>query len=105
VPPGFDADLDRATLAWAFISTGFLLPRILAGTDSSRDDRIPRRRAMLQHRLTTAPGTGPLADLAAEIADALRREYGRPPPSPRPRLPLTRLTRPRGRSAGGPAPG
>lgn len=76
VPPGFDADLDRATLAWTFISTGFLLRRILAGTDSSRDDRIPRRRAMLQHRLTTAPGTGPLADLAAELADALRREYG-----------------------------
>jgi hypothetical protein len=76
LPAGFEADLDRATLAWAFISTGFFLPRILAGTDDPDEPRRPLRRAMLQHRLTTAPGTGPLADLAAETAHALRREYG-----------------------------
>jgi hypothetical protein len=76
VPDGFDADLDRATLAWALISAGLFLPRILAGTDDPDDSRRPLRRAMLQHRLTTAPGTGPLRDLAAELADALRREYG-----------------------------
>jgi hypothetical protein len=76
LPAGFDADLDRATLAWTFISTGWFLPRILAGTDSTLEPRAPVRRAMLQHRLTRVPGTGPLADLAAEVAAALRREYG-----------------------------
>ncbi|HEY6744850.1 MAG TPA: hypothetical protein VI357_03945 [Mycobacteriales bacterium] len=76
VPAGFDADLDRATLAWAFVSAGFFLPRILAGADSVRDDRIPLRRTMLQHRFTTAPGTGPLADLATEVATALHQTYG-----------------------------
>jgi hypothetical protein len=30
----------------------------------------------VQHRLATAPGDGPLADLAAESATVLRREYG-----------------------------
>jgi hypothetical protein len=76
LPAGFEADLDRATLAWAFISAGWFLPRILAGTDTFDDDRKPRRRAMLQHRLTTVPGTGPLPDLAAELAAALHREHG-----------------------------
>lgn len=84
VPAGFDADLDRATLAWAFISAGFFLPRVLAGADTREDDRIPLRRAMLQHRLSTAPGSGPLADLAAETTAALRREYGDHPLRPAP---------------------
>ena len=68
--------LTGATQAWAFISAAFFLPRILAGTDQPRDSRIPARRAFLHHRLTTAPGEGPLADLAAATAAALSRAYG-----------------------------
>jgi hypothetical protein len=79
VPPDFDAELDRATLAWALISTAFFLPRILDGTDQVRDSRVPVRRAFLHHRLTTAPGEGPLADLAAETATALTRAHGAQP--------------------------
>jgi hypothetical protein len=76
LPADFDADLDRATLAWAFVSLGFFLPRILDGTDHVRNTAGPIRRAFVQHRLATAPGTGPLADLAAECATALRRTHG-----------------------------
>ena len=77
LPATFDADLDRATLAWAFVTTGWFLPRVLAGADSpAADGRGPLRRATLQHRLGTAPGAGPLADLAAAVLAALRREYG-----------------------------
>ncbi len=75
LPPEFDADLDRATLGWAMISAGFFLPRILDGTDSVQNAAGPTRRAFVQHRLDTVPGTGPLADLAAETAAALRREH------------------------------
>jgi hypothetical protein len=76
LPPGFDAELDRATLAWAFISLGYFLPRILAGEDTAGNAAGPIRRAFVQHRLDTAPGDGPLAELAAETAAALRREHG-----------------------------
>jgi hypothetical protein len=76
LPAGFDAELDRATLAWAFISAGFFLPRILDGTDAVQNPAGPVRRAFVLHRLATAPGDGPLADLAAESAAALRRGYG-----------------------------
>lgn len=76
LPAGFDAELERATLAWAFISAGFFLPRILDSTDSVQNAAGPIRRAFVQHRLATAPGDGPLADLAAEIAAALRRTHG-----------------------------
>ena len=76
LPPDFDAELDRATLAWTFISTGFFLPRILDGTDFVQNRAGPVRRAFLHHRLRTAPGTGPLLDLAAETAIALSREHG-----------------------------
>jgi hypothetical protein len=84
LPATFEDDLERATLAWAFVSTGWFLPRVLAGADDPRDARTPARRAMLQHRLTTAPGSGPLADLAAETAAALRRTYGDHPLLPAP---------------------
>lgn len=48
----------------------------MAGADYVDDDRIPPRRALLQHRLTHGPGSGPLAHLGAETAAALHREYG-----------------------------
>jgi hypothetical protein len=73
LPPDFDVELDRATLAWTFISTGFFLPRILDGTDHVQNRAGPVRRAFLHHRLRTAPGDGPLADLAAETLAALVR--------------------------------
>jgi hypothetical protein len=84
LPAGFDADLDRATVAWTFISTAFFLPRILDGTDYVQNRAGPVRRAFLRHRLTTAPGEGPLADLAAETAAALSRHHGTPPLPPAP---------------------
>ena len=76
LPPDFDTELDRATLAWAFLSTALFLPRILAGSDHVQNAAGPLRRAFLHHRLSTAPGDGPLADLAAETAAALARTHG-----------------------------
>jgi hypothetical protein len=76
LPAGFDAELDRATLGWALVSLAFFLPRILDGTDSVLNPAGPIRGAFVQHRLAAAPGDGPLADLAAESAAALRRESG-----------------------------
>jgi hypothetical protein len=58
------------------VSAGFFLPRILDGTDDVQKRAGPVRRAFVQHRLATAPGDGPLADLAAETAAALRRDQG-----------------------------
>jgi hypothetical protein len=84
LPPDFDAELDRATLAWAFISTAFFLPRVLDGTDRVQNRAGPVRRAFLHHRLTTAPGEGPLADLAAETAAALTRTQDAHPLAPAP---------------------
>jgi len=46
---------------------------LLDGTDHVQNRAGPVRRAFLHHRLTTAPGEGPLADLAAETAAALTR--------------------------------
>jgi hypothetical protein len=84
LPATFAADLERATAAWAFVTTAWYLPRIRAGGDTS-DGRQPLRRAMLQHRLDlAATGTGPLADLAAETAAALRRTHGDHPLLPAP---------------------
>ncbi len=76
LPAGFDAEVDRATVAWAFVSAGWFLPRILAGSDVPGGRSTPTGRALVQHRLTTAPATGPLADLAAETAAALARAHG-----------------------------
>jgi hypothetical protein len=59
-----------------FISTAFFLPRILDGTDHVQNRAGPVRRAFVHHRLATAPGEGPLADLATEAAAALRRTCG-----------------------------
>jgi hypothetical protein len=74
LPPDFETELDRATLAWAFISTAFFLPRILDGTDQVQNRAGPVRRAFLHHRLRTVPGDGPLTDLAAETLAALARD-------------------------------
>lgn len=79
LPAGFDAEVDRATVAWTLVSTGWFLPRILSGSDTTEGPPTPTRRALLQHRLTTAPATRPLADLAAEPAAAITRTYGDSP--------------------------
>jgi hypothetical protein len=84
LPAGFDAEIDRATLAWTFISTGWFLPRILAGDDAPEDRPTPTRRALLQHRLGQVTAPGPLGELAAGTAAALRRAYGDHPLLPAP---------------------
>ena len=63
LPPDFDAELDRATLAWAFISTGFFLPRILDGTDRRAEPRRPGPPRVpappAQHRTRRRPAGRP----------------------------------------------
>lgn len=84
LPADFDGEVDRATVAWTFISTGWFLARILAGDDPPEDIPTPTRRALLQHRLGRVPGGTPLGELAAVTAAALRREYGDHPLLPAP---------------------
>lgn len=76
-PAGFDAELDRAVVAWTFVSLNWFLPGILAGEGPPPDARPrPTRNAAVQHRLARLPGSGPLADLGAEVLTALRHRYG-----------------------------
>lgn len=79
----FDADLARATVGWALVSTSWFLPRALGGDATldhpNRPARAPGRRAALQHRLGIAAGlaTGtPLGALAAEVHAATVRAWG-----------------------------
>jgi hypothetical protein len=84
LPPDFAAELDRATLAWAFVSLGFFLPRILDGTDRVLDPAGPVRHSFVHHRLSTVPGDGSLVQLAAATAAALARSPDFRPLEPAP---------------------
>ncbi len=68
--PDFEDDLVRATLAWVFLSAAWLLAPALDGDPPHRRpefaDRMPARRAMIQHRLALA------ADLDTHALPALR---------------------------------
>jgi hypothetical protein len=84
--PAFGADLDRTTLAWAFLSTAWLLPAALDGDPPPRNPallgRTPTRRATIQHRLARAaslvtPVLPALRELADEVHAAAVVAWGR----------------------------
>ena len=86
--PGFADDLVRAATGWAFISTGWFLGSAFAGdpppSEPARRSLIPRRRALLQHRLgqvaaLKSPLVPSLADLAAQTCAAMQCEWGAHP--------------------------
>jgi hypothetical protein len=68
--PDFAGDLARTTVAWAVLSTAWLLPAALDGDPPPRNPaalgRTPPRRAMIQHRLGVA------AALPTPVLPALR---------------------------------
>ena len=94
--PAFRDDLVQATLGWVFISTGWMLGAALDGdpppADPARRQVVPRRRALLQHRLgqvarqdsSVLPA---LRELAARTHAATLREWG---PRPLPLAPAFR---------------
>jgi hypothetical protein len=74
-------DAAAAAVGWAYISVGWFLPAALADDPPSRvpGRRMPKRRAMIQHRLGEARRCAELpalADLAARLHDALDRRWG-----------------------------
>ena len=68
--PVFDDDLARATIAWAFVSSGWLLDAALDGdpppADPARRELMPTRQQMVGHRWRTA------AELETAVLPALR---------------------------------
>lgn len=83
----FDLDLVAAAFAWVFVSAGWFLGPALDGDppppDPARRSVVPRRRALLQHRLRwvteqTAPMPA-LRELAGALHEATRREWGDQP--------------------------
>lgn len=78
-----DEALERATIAWCFVSIAWLLPQALAGDPPSADPRRrprPGRRTLIQHRLSVAAeaarSTSPLGHLAQEALHAAQRCWG-----------------------------
>jgi hypothetical protein len=77
---GYDdrADLDRASLGWALLSSAWFLDRAL-GEDHTHPG-TPTRRAMLRHRLAAGADDLPhLTDLAAEVRAATFSAWGSVP--------------------------
>jgi hypothetical protein len=84
-----DDELDVATLAWAFLSGSWFLPAALAGTPQTAEEAavMPTRRAMVQHRLSSAPrpeALPALSALADEAAGATVTAWGHEPLLPAP---------------------
>jgi hypothetical protein len=82
----FAEDLARTTIAWALLSTAWLLPAALDGDPPPRNPglagAVPARRAMVQHRLALAaalatPVLPALRALAEQVAEAAVAEWGR----------------------------
>ncbi|WP_374454214.1 hypothetical protein [Nocardioides sp.] len=69
VRPGFDADLDLATLGWQAMTPGWFLAGALESDDRDRSARGPTRRAFVLHRLAAVAATDTLPALAAMAAD------------------------------------
>jgi hypothetical protein len=83
--PDFDADLARATIAWVFLSAGWLLEAALGDDPPPRAPEraglMPTRRAMIQHRLSLAAGLDTpvlpgLRALAERLHDASVTAWG-----------------------------
>jgi hypothetical protein len=83
--PAFAEDLARTTIAWALLSTAWLLPAALDGDPPPRNPavvgRTPERRAMIRHRLGLAaalptPVLPALRALAEQAHAATLREWG-----------------------------
>jgi aminoglycoside/choline kinase family phosphotransferase len=72
VGPGFRDDLALTTLAWSVVSPGWFLPRALLPDDGDTGPGVPHRRAMVQHRLSSAAAMTVPAELAAVPVFAAR---------------------------------
>ncbi len=84
--PAFASDLVLTTIAWALLSTAWLLPAALDGDPPPRNPavigRTPARRAMIQHRLALAAGLATpvlpgLRALAEQVHAATLAAWGR----------------------------
>jgi hypothetical protein len=84
--PAFADDLARTTIAWALLSTAWLLPAALDGDPPPRNPALvgatPSRRAMIQHRLSAAamlptPVLPALRALAEQVHAAAVTAWGR----------------------------
>ncbi|GAB3831500.1 hypothetical protein ACFPIJ_29805 [Dactylosporangium cerinum] len=79
----FRADLDAATVGWAFLSMSWFLPRaLLASPTTAPGPPAPTHQATILHRLDQArhsSATPALAELSGRLHDTLTARWGSVP--------------------------